>query len=101
MIEVQQYTSGIPLHLDSCLNLTTATDVKIVALKPDRIVQEAPVDGESITDAENGVIDFIIPENFFKEIGEYELQVVDVTEGRYVPSRIIHIEVKHSISKPS
>ena|ERR1044071_5720151 len=92
-IEIQQDAYGIVLSLTTGVDMTTTENLMIKIRKPDNTLVSHDLTPGDILNAEDGIVGYTIQEGDLDQAGHYKLQIIDNTEGRYLPSSIIKFKV--------
>lgn len=100
MPDIETYTGahGFPLVIDTNLDLSEATDIKLRIKSPagstvTRNLTPANVDAPT----SSGIVRYTVASNDFTTTGLYKLQVSDETEGKKVTSDIYKVRVRASV----
>jgi hypothetical protein len=71
---------------------TTALVLRISDTDGD--VEERELTGDNISDRTLGVVFYDVQEGDFTEVGNYLLELIDVTPGRFIPTEVRKLKVK-------
>lgn len=96
---IQAGNFGYVLTLQSGLDLSTATAVNLVIKAPLQVpVSKSLPLPASVIDGPSGQIGYQVSQGDFPAPGVYQLQVVDVSPGRQVASRVATLVVEPNVS---
>jgi hypothetical protein len=97
---IQQNAYGFRLQLRTGIPLldTTELELKISPPAPADIITRSLYD-DNIVDRQKGIVGYDVQQGDFAVTGTYKIQLIDVTPGRHLPSRIVRFRVVSNLQK--
>lgn len=92
-LEFQMGTYGIVFSITTGVNMTNTTNLKLVIRKGDGTKIERDLTSSAITNAPTGTIAYTVQEDDLDVDGEYGIQLIDTTPGKFVPSVVQKFDV--------
>ncbi len=93
----QQNAYGFRAGIDTRLDLIEATSVWVKIARPSGSFVERLIPVVDITNSVDGVVSVPILDGDLTELGDYHIQVIDKTPGRFIPSSIVKFSVEANL----
>jgi hypothetical protein len=100
MAELETFTGahGFDLVVDTNLDLTGASDIKLRIKSPSGITVTRSLTASDVDDpASVGIVRYVVQPSDFTMTGLYKIQVSDETGGKKLSSSIVKIRVRASL----
>lgn len=94
---IYQNSFGFSLSWDADIALDTTTSLLLEVQAPDQTIVQKDLTLSNISDAEAGIVTYLVQEGDFTQEGTYLLQIIDNTPGRFIPSEIKKLKVKRTL----
>jgi hypothetical protein len=90
---IQQNAYGFRLNLRTGIPLLDTQELELNIQPPTGTMIKRRLYDDNIVDRAKGVVGYDVQVGDFKETGTYKIQLIDVTPGRRLPSRIARFKV--------
>lgn len=94
--EIRQNSIGFVFTFSTHTDLTSSTNLQLI-IKTSSSRKVKNLTTANITNAANGEVSYTAQEGDLSDLGSYSLQIIDVTDGIFLPSDVMKFKVVENL----